>query len=154
MGEARKGSKSVTYYIDSEIERKVGEFADATFRSKSQAIELLVILGLAAAEEQSMVSVMPSRTEVQRREYGELLDREPLKPGRKPARKKAAVAVAEEAPEAAPKPARKRVKAAPKETIPGAIKSAPRPRKPKAEPVQVEAAKPKARRGRPAKSAA
>jgi len=129
MGSARKDAKSITYYLRNSICDRIDEFAVRTFRNKSQAVEMLLEIGLRNVEEMGLDQSMPERAMAPRRQPGELLDREPRKPG--PKARKAPEPVAEvEAVAEAPKP---------------------RGRKPRAkvEPVaEVEAPKPRARKPR------
>lgn len=131
MGVARKGSKSVTFYLDEALDEVLSDFATKTFRSKSNAAELLLRKSLQELGDFNEGIDLPARPAMIRRKAGELLDRAPKKPGPKP---KAPPAVEDDIPEA-PKKRRGRPPKAEK-----AVPAAP-------------AAQPK-RRGRKAASAA
>jgi hypothetical protein len=130
MGEARKDSKSMTYYLCKSTCDKVDELAARTYRNKSQTVEMLLEIGLRNVQEMGLDQSLPERVVSPRRQPGELMDREPKRPGPK-ARKE-------------PEPVAEVVAEAPK----------PRGRKPKAKvEAEVEAPKPRARKPR-AKAAA
>ena len=126
MGIARKGSKSVTFYLDESLDQLLTDFATKTFRTKSNAAELLLRKALEDIGNYDDGVALPERPPVARRKAGELLDRPPKKPGRKP---KPLPPIQDEIPE------KKR----------GRVKKA-------AAPAPAPAAAPK--RGRPRKSAA
>lgn len=120
MGVARKGSKSVTFYVDEVLDEALDEFAAKTFRTKSNAVEMLLCKALSEVDESIP---LPERTTKPRRKAGELLDRPAKKPGRKP--KDLSSPVDDVIPEPAPK---KRAAAKPKPAAAAAPKRG-RPRK-------------------------
>ena len=126
MGEARKDSKSITYYLSKSTLAKVDEFAVRTFRNKSQAVEMILEIGLRSIDEAGLDQSLPERVIAPRRQPGELMDREPKKPGPKARRKVAEPAEPAEAEAVAeaPKPRGRK----PRAKVEAEVAEAPKPR--------------------------
>jgi len=84
MGVARKGSKSVTFYLAGDLDDILIDFAAKTFRTKSNAVELLIRKALETIGDYNEGIDFPDRPTIDRRKPGDLLDRPAKKPGRKP----------------------------------------------------------------------